>query len=151
MKQVKILIAAMMLFGFSLKAQTKKEIKSVVVTFYTNSNDKDDDTYVSISLNTHDYRFNSDSYLAKKEGIGGHWNDHSTNEISLDMAGRYDLNAIDNAFIRLSISTNGNDKWEFDHKVEIIYLENGESRTLTKQFSGKVLTQDNPSTTNTLF
>ena len=131
---------------------SQKKIRNVEVVFYTTNNDKDHDTYLDVSLNIHDFNDNIDSYLAKKDGIGGHWNNNSTNTVTLDLAGDYDLEKYKNAFIKLHISPNGNDKWEFNYTVRITYVdENGESHTLTKDFNGKVLTQDNPDTSDPIF
>ena len=134
-------------------AQTKKkEIRSITIAFNTTTNDKDHDTYLDVYLNFHDYQDNTDYYIAKKTGIGGHWNDHSSNVITLDLSGKYDLENYKNAFMKLHISPNGNDKWEFDYIVNITYVdENNNSRTLTKEYKGKVLTQDNPDTSDPIF
>jgi hypothetical protein len=140
------------LFSLAFAQAKKKELRSVSVTFNTTTNDKDHDTYLDVYLEYHDYEDNTDYYIAKKTGIGGHWNDHSSNTVTLDLAGKYDLENYKNAFLKLHISPNGNDKWEFDYIVNVTYVdENGNSKTLTKEYKGKVLTQDNPDTSDTLF
>jgi hypothetical protein len=153
MKKIIIAISLLALSTVTTQAQSKKKvISSVVLTFTTTNNDKDHDTYLYVALNTHDYRFNADYYLAKKDAIGGHWNNGSVNTVTLDMAGRHDLEQISNASIRLVISPNGSDKWEFNYKVDIIYLdEQGVTRTLTKDFGGKVMADDTPVREDVLF
>ena len=134
-------------------AQAKRKlIRNVTVTFNTTTNDKDHDTYLSVYFNTHDYADNVDYFLAKKEGIGGHWNNNSVNTVTLDLAGEYDLENYKNAFFRLTISPNGNDKWEFNYTVNVTYVdENNQSHTITKEFAGKILTQDNTTLSDPLF
>ncbi|MDN3657839.1 hypothetical protein QWZ08_19460 [Ferruginibacter paludis] len=140
------------LFSLTFAQTSKKEIRSVSVTFNTTSNDKDHDTYLDVYLNYHDYQDNTDYYVAKKNGIGGHWNNGSSNNVTLDMAGKLDLEQHRDALIKLHISPNGNDKWEFDYTVNIVYVdEDGNARTLTKEFKGKILTQDNQDTSDALF
>ena len=153
MKKLLIAVGILCAFAVQVGAQTKqKKVRNVEVIFNTTTNDKDHDTYLYVSLNVHDFSDNADYYLAKKEGIGGHWNDHSTNSVTLDLAGDYDLEKYKNAFMKLHISTNGNDKWEFNYTVKIIYVdENGQSHTLAKDFNGKVLTQDNTDTSDPIF
>ncbi|MEP6677032.1 MAG: hypothetical protein ABJA78_17855 [Ferruginibacter sp.] len=140
------------LFGNSFAQTKKKLIRSVVVVFNTTSNDKDHDTYLDVSLSQHDYSDNADYYMAKKDGIGGHWNNNSSNTVTLDLAGNYDLENYKNAFMKLHISPNGNDKWEFNYTVRITYEdESGNSKTLTKDYNGKVLTQDNTDCSDPIF
>jgi hypothetical protein len=130
----------------------QKKVRNVVVIFNTTTNDKDHDTYLNVSLNVHDFKDNTDYYLAKKDGIEGHWNNNSTNTVTLDLAGNYDLEEYKSAFMKLHISPNGNDKWEFNYIVRITYVdESNQSRTLEKEFDGKVLTQDNPDTSDPIF
>ena len=50
------------------------EIVSVDATFDTTTNDKDHDTYLDVKVYN-----NRNVLVAEKRGIGGHWNDHSTN------------------------------------------------------------------------
>ena len=151
-KFILLAICFISLFSNSFAQAKKKLIRNVVVVFNTTNNDKDHDTYLDVSLNVHDYSDNVDYYLAKKTGIGGHWNNNSSNAVTLDLAGQYDLENFKNAFMKLHISPNGNDKWEFNYTVTITYIdESGNSRTLEKEFNGKVLTQDNPDTSDPIF
>ena len=151
-KLLSLVSIVLLLHGHGFAQEKKKLIRNISVIFNTTTNDKDHDTYLSVYLNMHDYNDNVDYYLAKKEGIGGHWNDHSENTVTLDLAGDYDLEKYKNAFVKLVISPNGNDKWEFNYTVKITYVdENNQSRTLTKEFSGKVLTQDNPTLSDPIF
>lgn len=115
-------------------------VQSVVATFDTTTNDKDHDTYLDVSV------FNNAGVLiASKTGIGGHWNDHSTNVVALDLKNALPKDQIPSGTVRLDIHPNGNDKWEFNYHIDISYADNSVTQ---RGWDGKVLTQDNASTTD---
>ena len=133
-------VVAIPIGGHSLKAAEDPELTSVVATFDTTTNDKDHDTY----LDVHVYN-NRGVLIAQKTGIGGHWNDHSTNEVGLDLVNRVKKSDVPAGRVRLTIHPNGNDKWEFNYHVTLTY---GDDSATQKGWDGLVLTQDNSTTTN---
>jgi hypothetical protein len=110
----------------------------VTAVFDTTTNDKDHDTYLDVFVYN-----NRGTLIAQKKGIGGHWNDHSSNSVALDLTNNVKKSQIPAGRVRLVIHPNGNDKWEFDYHVELTYNDDSVTQ---KGWTGKVLTQDNAST-----
>lgn len=119
-------------------AADNPEVVSVDATFDTTTNDKDHDTYLDVKIYN-----NRNVLVAEKKGIGGHWNDHSTNTVALDLKNTIKKSDLPAGKARLDIHPNGNDKWEFNYHVTITYSD---SSVTEKRWDGKVLTQDNPAT-----
>ena len=120
------------------KSSDEPFVTAISVTFDTTTNDKDHDTYLDISV------FNNKGViLANKSGIGGHWDDHSTNIVSLDLKNALLKSQVPAGQVNLVIHPNGNDKWEFNYHIDIYYSD---GNTFTqKNWKGKVLTQNNSS------
>jgi hypothetical protein len=119
----------------NLQKEDDVSIVSVSATFDTTTNDKDHDTYLDISVEN-----NRGVLMANKTGIGGHWNDHSTNQVALDLKNALKKSEVPAGTIKLAIHPNGNDKWEFNYRIDIAYSD---GLTFTeKNWDGKVLTQD---------
>ena len=55
----------------------------MTVTFDTTTNDKDHDTLLDVTVHN-----NRGKLLGRTTGISGHWNDHSRNEVGLDLVNR---------------------------------------------------------------
>lgn len=109
---------------------------SASATFDTTTNDKDHDTLLDITV------LNNQGVVAfNKTGVGGHWNDHSTSVVSLDLKNALRKSEISSGAVRLDIHPNGNDKWEFNYHVNLSFSDNSMAE---HRFDGKVLTQDNP-------
>ena len=115
-------------------------VTSVTATFDTTTNDKDHDTYLDVSVYN-----NRNVLIAQKTGIGGHWNDHSTNTVTLDLKNALKKSQIPAGNVRLAIHPNGNDKWEFNYHIDITYSDDSVTE---KNWDGKVLTQDNATTSD---
>lgn len=115
-------------------------LTSVQVTFDTTDNDKDDDTILDVALLT--YR---GVLMASKSGITGHYNNNSTNTVSLDINNAIDRTQVPAAKVQLAIHPNGNDKWDFNYHVVLGWSDNSEARG---DWNGKVLTQDNSTTSD---
>ena len=122
----------------TLYAADSPELVSVDATFDTTTNDKDHDTYLDVKVYN-----NRNVLVAEKTGIGGKWNDHSTNTIALDLKNKVTKSDLPAGKVRLDIHPNGNDKWEFNYHVTITYSDNSVTE---KRWDGKVLAQDNPTT-----
>lgn len=116
-------------------------IVSVTATFDTTTNDKDHDTYLDVSVFN-----NRGTLIATKSGIGGHWNDHSTNVVGLDLRNALKKSEVPAGTVKLAIHPNGNDKWEFNYHIEIAYSD-GTTYT-RKDWDGKVLAQDSSTTSD---
>src|ERR1051325_11700406 len=92
------------------------ELTGVTAVFDTTTNDKDHDTYLDVFVYN-----NRGTLIAQKKGIGGHWNDHSSNSVALDLTNTVRKSQVPAGRVRLVIHPNGNDKWEFDYHVELTY------------------------------
>jgi hypothetical protein len=112
-------------------------VTQVTATFDTTTNDKDHDTLLDVSVYN-----NRNVLIAQKTGIGGHWNDHSSNTVTLDLKNALKKSQIPAGSVRLVIHPNGNDKWEFNYHIDITYSDDSVTE---KNWDGKVLTQDNAS------
>src|SRR5262249_22578285 len=110
-------------------------------TFDTTTNDKDHDTYLDVSVYN-----NRGMLIAQLTGIGGHWNDHSTNVVNLDLKNKIKRSDVPAGRVTLTIHPNGNDKWEFNYHVDLNYSDGSVTE---KAWSGKVLTQDNATLSDT--
>jgi hypothetical protein len=115
-------------------------VTSVTAQFDTTTNDKDHDTYLDVQVFN-----NRGTLIAQKTGIGGHWNDHSSNTVALDLSNALEKKDVPAGKARLTIHPNGNDKWEFNYHIDITYSDNSVTE---KGWDGKVLTQDNATTTD---
>lgn len=111
------------------------ELTSVSATFSTTSNDKDHDTLLDVMIYN-----NRGKLLAQSRGIGGHWNDGSSNEIGLTLVNRLKKSEIAGGRVALAIHPNGNDKWEFNFDLTLTYED---ETTTQKGWQGLVLTDDN--------
>jgi len=113
-------------------------LTSVTAVFDTTTNDKDHDTYLDVLVYN-----NRGTLIAQKRGIGGHWNDHSSNTVALDLTNTLRKTQIPAGRVRLDIHPNGNDKWEFNYHLDLTYQDGSVTEA---SWDGKVLTQDNPTT-----
>src|SRR5690242_10690703 len=80
-------------------------IIGVSATFDTTTNDKDHDTNLDVSVTN-----NAGVLIAQKTGISGHWNDHSTHVVALDLQNTLSKPDVPAGGVRLDIHPNGNDK-----------------------------------------
>jgi hypothetical protein len=109
---------------------------SAEAVFETTTNDKDHDSIVSVTVKR------GNTVIASSNNTGGHWNDHTTHNVALDVGSgwtRDDLKS--RTKTELSFSTNGNDKWEFNY---ILRLTWSDGTTTEARYNGQVLTQDDP-------
>lgn len=118
-------------------------LTSVECVFKTTTNDKDHDTVVDVTLKRSD-----DTVVADKGGISGHYNDHSTHHVALQVRGSSKRNEMNGSTLNVHISPNGNDKWEFDLDLELKWSDGSKAQ---KSFNGNVLTQDDPTMSVAVF
>ena len=140
------LLKHVLIGGFALTCATttvyaeNPEVVSVDATFDTTTNDKDHDTYLDVKVYN-----NRDVLVAEKTGIGGHWNNGTPSTVALDLKNTIKKTDLPAGKVRLDIHPNGNDKWEFNYHITITYSDNSVTE---KRWDGKVLTQDNASTSD---
>jgi len=115
-------------------------VTSVTATFDTTTNDKDHDTLLDVAVSN-----DKGTLIANKTGIGGHWNDHSTNSVVLDVKNALRKSETPAGSVRLDIHPNGNDKWEFNYHIDITYADGSVTE---RHWDGKVLAQDNATTSD---
>jgi hypothetical protein len=115
---------------------TEITLVSAEAVFETTTNDKDHDSLVTVTVKR------GNTVIAAASNIGGHWNDHSTHAVNLDVGGGWTRSELaSRTKTELSMATNGNDKWEFNYVLRL----NWSDGTRTEQrFDGLVLTQDDP-------
>jgi len=120
-------------------------VTSVSAQFDTTTNDKDHDTKLDVSV------FNNKGVLiAQKTGIEGHWNDHTSAVVTLDLKNALGRSKVPSGRVDLAIHPNGNDKWEFNYHIDITFSADaqGNNEVIEKPFTGKVLTQDSSTTSD---
>jgi hypothetical protein len=90
------------------KAADGPTLVSAEAVFETTTNDKDHDSIVSITVKV------GNSVIASSSNTDGHWNDHTTHSVALDVGQGWTRDALQSRTkTELSFSTNGNDKWEW--------------------------------------
>ena len=129
-----------LVFTLAAGSAAAQSLATVTATFDTTDNDKDHDTYLDVQLVT-----NRGKVLAEKMGIGGHWNNNSSNTVTLDVKNDIDKKDLKAAIVRLTIHPNGNDKWAFNYHVQIAWTD---QTTSDGAWNGKTLTQDSASTSD---
>jgi hypothetical protein len=107
---------------------------SAEAVFETTTNDKDHDSYVTISVKC------GNTVIASSNNSGGHWNDHSNHAVALDIGQGWSKEMLKSRTkTELSFSTNGNDKWEFNY---VLLLHWSDGTTTENRYNGQVLAQD---------
>lgn len=119
------------------------EVVALHATFITTANTKDQDPHLDIKVYD-----NKNALVAENSGIPGDWGANSINSISLDLK-KYDFKQsdLDSGKVKLDIHPDGKDKWEFNYNIAITYSDN---TVVWKRWDGKVLSQDKPTTSDTL-
>ena len=111
-------------------------LSGVVVRFDTTSDDKDDDTVLSVALKN-----KSGTVVAKAGGITGHWDNNSTNFVTLFITLQSTRKQLDGtSSLEVHIEPNGNDTWAFNCIV-IVSFSDGIQTQAT--FNDHWLSQDN--------
>jgi hypothetical protein len=123
----------------SKRAAEETYVIGVSLQFDTTTNDKDPDTLLDISVFNH-----KGTLIAQKIGVSGHWNDHSSTVVALDLKNALGRSKVPSGRVDLAIHPNGNDKWEFNYHIDIFFSAdpNGDNEVVERAFNGKVLTQD---------
>ena len=107
---------------------------SAEAVFETLDNDKDHDSIVCIAVK------NGNTVIASSCNTEGHWNDHSNHTVSLDIGTGWTRSALaGRTKTELTFSTNGNDKWEFNYVLRLIWSDGNSTEV---RYNGQVLTQD---------
>lgn len=118
----------------TVRASSAVTMVSAEAVFDTTTNDKDHDSVVSIVVKR------GNTVIAASANTEGHWNDHTTHAVTLDIGGGWTRDDLANRTkTELSFSTNGNDKWEFNYVLRITWSD---GTTTENRYNGQVLTQD---------
>jgi hypothetical protein len=137
-KQLLVLPTLTFLLGMAtvpvVRAADAPTLVSAEAVFETTTNDKDHDSIVSISVKV------GNSVIASSSNTDGHWNDHTTHNVALDIGQGWTRDALQSRTkTELSFSTNGNDKWEFNYVLRLTWSD---GTTTENRYNGQVLTQD---------
>jgi hypothetical protein len=115
---------------------------SADVKFDTTTDNKDQQTRLDVYVKTsHGHE------VAKSEGNTGRWNKNSSHTVSLQVEGDRTKEAIRNGSISLTLHPEKNDSWDFNYKVTLKFSD---GTFMTKDFHGCVLSNHDPSRTDTL-
>jgi len=117
-------------------------LTSADVKFDTTTDNKDQQTRLDVYVKTsHGHE------VAKSEGNTGRWNKNSTHTVALQVEGNRTKDEIRNGSIALAIHPERNDSWDFNYKVTLKFSD---GTFITKDFHGCVLTNHDPSRSDTL-
>jgi len=117
-------------------------LTSADVKFDTTTDNKDQQTRLDVYVKTsHGHE------AAKSEGNTGRWNKNSTHTVALQVEGDRTKDEIRNGSISLAIHPERNDSWDFNYKVTLKFSDGS---FITKDFHGCVLTNHDPSRSDTL-
>jgi hypothetical protein len=119
------------------------EVVALHATFITKTNTKDQNPNLDIKIYTGQHVL-----VAENKGIAGDWNDNSVNSISLDLT-KYTFTKSDlsGGTVQLDIHPGGKDQWKFDYNIATTYSDNS---VVWQRWNGKVLSQDKPTTSDSL-
>ena len=117
-------------------------LSSAEVKFDTTTDNKDQQTRLDVYLKTgHGHE------IAKSEGNTGRWNKNSSHTVSLQVEGNRTKEQIRDGSVSLAIHPQRNDSWDFNYKVTLKFSDGS---FITKDFHGCVLTNHDPSRTDSL-
>src|SRR5262245_50125116 len=98
----------------AVAAERQPTLSSAEAVFDTLDNDKDHDTLVTVTVKR------GNTIIAAASNVGGHWNDHSSHTVALDVGSGWGRDQLESRTkTDLFISTNGNDKWEFNYTLRL--------------------------------
>jgi hypothetical protein len=114
------LVMSTVLTVFASGNAKAQQLVSAEIRFDTLGNDKDHDTYANVEV------LRNDGYKAASAyDIGGHYNDHSSHTVGLQVFPA-DAASLAGATLRIWINTNGNDKWEFRPTLTLRFSDRSE-------------------------
>ena len=94
----------------------RPQLASAEAVFETTDNDKDHDSIATIAVK------HRNTVIASSSNTGGRWNDHTDHTVGLDTAPGWVRSALSGRTkSELSFSTNGNDKWEFNYVLRLVW------------------------------
>jgi len=117
-------------------------ITSAEVKFDTTTNNKDQQTKLDVYVKT------SDGHeVAKSEGNTGRWNKNSTHTVTLEVEGNPTKEEVANGSVSLTLHPQRRNKWSFNYKVTLKFSDD---TFITKDFDGCLLTEHDPTRTDSL-
>ncbi|MGD0693232.1 MAG: hypothetical protein ABSB82_00070 [Terriglobia bacterium] len=140
-------LAAMAVFASAAFAQDpapaqEPTLTSAEVKFDTTTDKKNGDTTLDVYIKTSDGQ-----EVAKSEGNQGRWNKTSSHTVSLKIESSPTKTDAANGSVTLTIHPHGANKWEFNYKVTLKFSDDS---IVTKELGGCVLTQRDPTRTDSL-
>jgi hypothetical protein len=143
MKTIMYCLALVAMAGFTSAAFAQEPtLTSSQVRFNTTRDNKKASTQLDVYIKT-----NHGHEIAKSEGNGGLWKENSTHTITLRVEGRPTKAEVQNGSISLAIHPNGDDTWDFNYRVTLRFSDGS---VIRKHFSGGVLTEKDPTRTDSL-
>jgi hypothetical protein len=126
----------------SLTSAQQPTLTSVEVKFHTTTDSKHQQTKLDVYVETSDGQ-----EVAKSQGNGGRWNNHSTHTVKLRAEGSPTKGEVANGRILLTIHPQRWNKWSLNYKVTLKF-SNG--TFLTREFHGCVLSNHDPARADSL-
>jgi len=143
MKIIMYCLALVAMAGFTSAAFAQEPfLTSAQVKFDTTRHNKNADTRLDV------YVKSSDGHqFAKSEGNGGLWKRNSSHTITLRVEGSPTKADAENGSVSLTLHPNRDDTWMFNYRVTLKFSDGS---VIRKHFSGCVLTEKDPTRTDSL-
>jgi len=143
MKTIMYCLALVAMAGFTSAAFAQEPtLTSVQVKFDTTRDNKNADTKLDVYVKTSDGH-----QVAKSEGNGGLWKKNSSHTITLQVEDSPTKAEVENGSVSLTLHPNGDDTWDFNYRVTLKFSDGS---VIRKHFNGCVLTEKDPTRTDSL-
>ena len=117
-------------------------LTSVEAKFDTTARNKNSDSKLDVYFKT-----SGGQEVAKSEGNEGDWKRNASHTITLQVEGNPVKEEAANGSISLTFHPKGSDEWKFNYKVTLTFSDGS---VIKKEFNGCVLTQHDPTRTDSL-
>ena len=134
-------LVAMTAFPSAAFAQ-EPTLTSVEAKFDTTTHNKNTNSKLDVYFKT-----GGGHEVAKSEGNEGDWKRNASHTITLQVESNPAKEEAANGSVTLTFHPQGADQWKFNHKVTLTFSDGS---VIRKEFNGCVLTQHDPSRTDSL-
>ena len=143
MKTIMSCLALVALAVFTSAAFAQEPtLTSVEAKFDTTTHNKNSNSKLDVYFKT-----SGGHEVAKSEGNEGDWKRNASHTITLQVESNPAKEEAANGSVTLTFHPQGADQWKFNHKVTLTFSDGS---VIKKEFNGCVLTQHDPTRTDSL-
>jgi hypothetical protein len=117
-------------------------LTSVEAKFDTTTHNKNADSKLDVYIKT-----GGGHEVAKSEGNEGDWKRNASHTLTLQVESNPAKGEVENGSVTLTFHPQGADEWKFNYKVTLTFSDGS---VIKKEFNGCVLTQHDPTRTDSL-